>query len=296
MKFKITLSVITVLFSTCVFAQSTDAPSYSTYEGFKEETPTASFVTVDPREVSHKTGYETEPIRAKNFDPKKWKEIVGNERYSWDETEKDKKDADRQRIQSQQQHNRDSLAEKSQQRMEQSEYDEPEDTDVNIPAGAIILSPILKIIFYLLMIGVIGYILFLVLKNVSLTSRGKKISNAAPSNPSEHVEDIKELEIDRLLREAMASGDYRLAVRICFLGLLKKLDEDGLIVWKKDKTNRDYLTELLSQSNHVAEIRSVTLAYEQVWYGDHDFPKHTYEQILSSFKEIDQKLNASKTR
>ena len=121
----------------------------------------------------------------------------------------------------------------------------------------------------------------------------KVIKTDLPDHSS-RIEDIKELEIDRLLREALASANYRLTIRIYFLGLLKRLDEDGVIIWKKNKTNRDYLAELFSKAHYFEEIRSLTFAYEQVWYGEHDLPVENYQEIISSFKSIDQQLKDSK--
>ena len=79
-------------------------------------------------------------------------------------------------------------------------------------------------------------------------------------------------------------------------GLLKKLNEEGFIVWKKDKTNRDYLTELFSKPNYFEEVRRLTLAYEQIWYGDHTLPVESYQKLITEFKSIDQKLHTSKPR
>jgi hypothetical protein len=151
----------------------------------------------------------------------------------------------------------------------------------------------LTIIVYALAIAIIGYILFIILKNTSLKSK-RKVTKAPIADASAPVVEIQELEIDRLLREAFAAGNYRLVIRIYFLGLLKRLDHDGIIVWKKDKTNRDYLSELFSKNHYYNEIKSLTGSYEQVWYGDHVFSQQAYESIIFSFQAIDKQLNSSK--
>jgi hypothetical protein len=175
-------------------------------------------------------------------------------------------------------------------------FDEDDEDEIDDSESSSSLNiPFLNVIFYGLAIAIIGYILFLIIKNTSLKS-STKVTKNDDHDPSAPVEDIKELEIDRLLREAMSAGNYRLAIRICFLGLLKKLDEDGLILWKKNKTNRDYLTELFIKSRYFDEVKHLTLAYEEVWYGEHTFSRQTYEEIISSFKTIDQKLNADKAQ
>jgi len=247
-----------------LYAQETDSSAEEADEYWDEESDddedaseVSTYPPLDPREVWKKNGYDSERVEIKRFDEKKWKEIVGNTNYQEkEEEEEEKKD-------------RPSLS-------------------FNLPIPPIVL----KIIFYAFVLSVIGYLLFVLLKNTSLKKK-LKVENA-PVDPAEQVADIKELEVDRLLQEALAAGNYPLAIRICFLGLLKKLDEDGLIIWKKDKTNRDYLMELFHKQHHFDEVRRLTLVYEEVWYGDHNFSLNTYQQIITSFKSIDEKLKTSK--
>ena len=234
--------------------------------------------------VLQKNGYEGEHIDVKKFDQRKWKKIVGNENYS-EELPARKHKMEDQRL-------RDSTNSKETdgKRLLQDDEGDFDDTDRSL---TIPINPfIFKIIFYSLTLGIIGYMLFLITKNISLKPK-TKISKKE-LHDSSPVTNIRELEIDILLREAMASGNYRLAIRIYFLGLLKKLDEDGFIVWKKDKTNRDYLSELFSKQYYFEELKSLTLAYEQVWYGDHTLSIQTYEKIISSFQEVDHKINTTR--
>lgn len=223
----------------------------------------------------------SERIEPRRFDQKVWKEVVGTTDYSQERPSVRKKKAT----------GNSASSTTSGKRFEQPEDDESENAEtfsLPLPGG------LLNVIAYALIIGAIGYILFLIIKNTSFQTN-QKINKSDTADHSTPVENIQELEIDRLLREAIAAGNYRLAIRICFLGMLKKLDDDGFIAWKKDKTNRDYLAELLSKESYFDEIRALTLAYEQVWYGEHSLPVERYEEIIFSFKAIDQKLNAPKS-
>ena len=247
----------TFLFTGVVFAQTAESPST---DGTQSVVQTR--------------------LELKRFDQKKWKEIVGDEDYS--ETVKKRKPRNAS--------NGDLSKDQNEKRLKSSEPDD--DDGFEFSSGSIPINPtILKIIFYALTIGFISYILFLILKNTSF-KWNSKIKKKESADPSLTVTDIKELEIDRLLREAISSGNYRLAVRICFLGLLNRLDEDGFIAWKKDKTNRDYLYELVAKETYFEEVKKLTLSYEQVWYGDHAFSVQSYEEIIASFRSIDEKLNA----
>jgi hypothetical protein len=247
---------------------------------------------VSPKIISEKAGYVSEPITGQRFDRIKWKEIIGNTDYSEAESERKKKSPQ----------NQDSTQidtakrQKSKKRIERMEREsdiESEQTEPK-PVVSYLMASILKFVMYAVVIGIISYILFIIFQNVSIKSRGKKIRADETFDPSAIIEDIQELEINRLLREAKVSGNYRLVIRLSFLGLLKKLDEKGHILWKRDKTNRDYLTELLSKKYYFDEIKNLTQVYEHVWYGDHVYPVHMYEKIISSFKLVDEKLNDSK--
>jgi len=278
MKFYLLPYILLLLCSDFAFAQDDDSTSAEqTIDNAIMAQQSAEAHSGTPRNL-----YDGEQVEVKKFDQKKWREIVGSENYS--ELQPKKK----QKKKSQQLGESDETDGKRLLREDEDDYSEDADSGISIPINPMIL----KIIFYSITFGIIGYILFLILKNISLKPR-TKISKQELLHDSSPVADIKELEIDILLKEAMASGNYRLAIRIYFLGLLKKLDEDGFIVWKKNKTNRDYLSELFSKQYYYEELKILTLAYEQVWYGDHTLSIQTYEEIISTFKAVNQKINTT---
>jgi hypothetical protein len=82
-------------------------------------------------------------------------------------------------------------------------------------------------------------------------------------------EDIHALDFNALLSQAEAEGNYRLAVRLGYLFVLKQLTDQGLIQWQPDKTNHDYLRELTSGQLRPA-FREVTRQFEYVWYGEQE--------------------------
>lgn len=266
------------------YAQVDSSTSSDDFNGNSDENTESPYYSVKPGDVSLKKGYNTEQIEVQRFDQVTWKKIVGSENYSEETLSSNKKES-----------NTDSAFSNTSHGSKRLDRDEDHTSQEDNNSSSIpIESPILTMIVYTFAIGIIVYILFLILKNISLKSNGKIIKTDT-ADPSAPIEDIRELEIEKLLREVMASGNYRLAIRIYFLGLLKKLDENNFITWKKDKTNRDYLSELFSKGHFFEEIKGLTSAYEQVWYGDHNFPVATYEQIITSFKTVEQKLNVSKT-
>jgi hypothetical protein len=94
---------------------------------------------------------------------------------------------------------------------------------------------------------------------------------------------IHETDLDRFLREALAAGNFALAIRVYYLQTIKTLSEKKAIRWSREKTNRDYLTEMKA---HPAQplFRQITRRYERVWYGNQDLSASEFAQIEPDFK------------
>ena len=102
-------------------------------------------------------------------------------------------------------------------------------------------------------------------------------------------EDVLESDFDRFLRLALEGNDYRVAVRILFLRLLQKLHEAEWIIWKKNKTNQDFLNEVRRRENYI-QFRDLTLAFEIVWYGDQKITKEQFDQLQDLFNSFQNNL------
>jgi hypothetical protein len=154
-------------------------------------------------------------------------------------------------------------------------------------------SGILKIISYVLLFAILGAIVYFIVQNTSVGS--KKIKKVQPANDlTSTVEDIEAIDLKTMLERALAGSDLRLVIRVYYLTLLHKLHESGNIVWKKNKTNLDYLLELLTKGSYYDEVRHLTRAYETVWYGEQPITAAVYDQLVADFKKINQQLSFPK--
>lgn len=96
---------------------------------------------------------------------------------------------------------------------------------------------------------------------------------------------LHETDLDRFLREALAQGNYALAVRLYYLQIIKNLSEKNALRWSREKTNRDYLREM--RGHPMAEpFREATRLYERAWYGNQALTKTTYAGIEEKMKEV----------
>lgn len=268
-----------------------------------EDQPT-SRRTVPPSELGPTKQYKNESIRERRFDEKRWKEITRNadyekrlrkrrtsnpnsEDYDSENGTGNAKGKGGSRVTD----DEDDVAPEESMRQPDEDYEVPEESSQSNASWNL---SFLKYIFYALAIFIIGAILYLIFKNTSFKSNPKN----KPMDSDDHtdVEDIATLDVDNLLEKTQAAGNYKLAVRLYFLGLLKKLNETGFIIWKKDKTNRDYLMELYAKARYYDEVKKLTLIYEQVWYGDHAIPLELYNRVKAEFTSVNQQLNASTAR
>ncbi|TXD50713.1 MULTISPECIES: hypothetical protein [unclassified Polaribacter] len=116
-----------------------------------------------------------------------------------------------------------------------------------------------------------GFIIFLILKTVlGFDAKFWKTSKKSKKLTDKLIyenEDIHELNLEELLKQALENKNFRLAIRYYYLTSLKSLSNRELIEYHKDKTNSEYLFEIKN-----AEIRNqfsyLSYVYSYVWYGE----------------------------
>jgi len=142
-----------------------------------------------------------------------------------------------------------------------------------------------RILEYLLIATAIVLIVVLLLKNnVRALFYGK--SAAIAIDFKEFEEDIHKINFNELISLALSEKDFRRAVRLHFLKVLKELTDKNLITWKIDKTNNDYSIEL-SNSKYNVYFEELTISYEYIWYGNFQLDETNFEVIIEKFKRFD---------
>jgi hypothetical protein len=103
-------------------------------------------------------------------------------------------------------------------------------------------------------------------------------------------ENIFDINYQREIEKAVNARDYRLAVRLMFLRLLKQLSQKKIIEYKQERTNFDYLSQLHS-TGYYNDFFRLTRNYEYVWYGKFDVSRETFGVIKNQFENFDRKLS-----
>ncbi len=157
-----------------------------------------------------------------------------------------------------------------------------------------ILFKILKLLPYIIPAIAVVIIVWYIIK----TNPGSQVMrqhNKSKVILTEEEELLMERDLDRLADEAIANKELRVAVRYLYLSCIKRLDMKRIIRYANEKTNYEYVKEI--QFVEVAkQFKNLTLAYEQIWYGQMVFDQAYFQKYKSKIEKfhslLDQKQYA----
>jgi len=174
---------------------------------------------------------------------------------------------------------------KEEQKKEQQEQQEFENN----------LGPFFKFLLITIAIGLLAFLLIKLMDAENIFSpKNRKITGSAAKIDLENIEEnLHESDLEGFIRQALASGNFALAIRLYYLAILKELSLSNQIKWKKDKTNREYSREM-SGKPLANDFREATLIFERVWYGTGDVTELDYQRIEPSLKSLLQKIEQQK--
>jgi hypothetical protein len=153
------------------------------------------------------------------------------------------------------------------------------------PANVEIVKMILKILYWAIIIFAVLLIITRIFKiNVFQLFKPASLPIASVIHAEELSDNIHELSFDDLVAQARKDQNHRRVVRLYFLWTLRKLSEKGMIEWKNEKTNREYLNEIKDERVKQSFRRLSTL-FEYVWYGDYPTESTHSEQASRYFSE-----------
>lgn len=149
--------------------------------------------------------------------------------------------------------------------------------------------------YVLLIIGAAIFLAILVLAIVRL--RGGSIRRLRRKSQVAQISSDEELLLDneQLARNAAAEGRWRDAIRHLYLDFLGDLRDAKLIVWRPEKTNRDYIVEV-SASPIAVPFSSVVDVYERSWYGADESTPSDYQNVEAHIVSLRRELSHSTSR
>lgn len=141
----------------------------------------------------------------------------------------------------------------------------------------------------IILVFVLLLLIILRVMNGKVRNRDSTVKEALGFALRNIEDDLENAELNSVIDEAEKAEDYKTAVRLHYLGVIKELHTQQIIRWKKDKTNRDYLNEVREKAWY-ADFRDLTLAYEIVWYGDTTIGVPEYTTLKKVFDRFNQQI------
>ncbi|PZF71953.1 hypothetical protein DN068_15705 [Taibaiella soli] len=118
----------------------------------------------------------------------------------------------------------------------------------------------------------------------------KKLSGTEETVSEE--EELMSANWEHRLQQAIAAGDFRMAVRYSYMYLLKIMQDRQLIDYRQDKTNYEYAHEL-EDTKYKQPFRKLTRQYEYAWYGQYPLSQASFTEYLKEFQDLKKQIGAS---
>lgn len=141
----------------------------------------------------------------------------------------------------------------------------------------------------LLIVIIIATTLFLFLQGKRIWARKNLALNDGAV--AGQVEDIFSFPYATRIARAEKEKAFALAIRLRYLLLLKSLSEKGVLRYRHDLTNMDYLMQLRGGFYYSA-FASVTRHYEYSWYGQLPVREESYAIIRKEFEDLQKRITA----
>lgn len=166
---------------------------------------------------------------------------------------------------------------------EKEDGDSWEWPDLNFPG---LSEEVTQIILISLLVIALTVILIKILGNPGARKIDKK---KKAFTLEEAEEDLEFAELGSILDRLIQEENYREALRVLYLKSLQLLHEKGKIVWRKEKTNFDYIREL-KESGYQSDFHKLTTVYELKWYGEVQVGSAEFQQLLTAFLSFNRSV------
>ena len=157
----------------------------------------------------------------------------------------------------------------------------------SVPGGVNPASFGVQIVVYLLVIGLIGFLLyrfapffFKQIKNREKKEKKTRVilgETIAAEDTSHNVFS----EAEKLALE----GNLRGAIRKGYIALLCELSDKKIIGLARHKTNRDYLRDVKKRKEIYSDVNTLTGSFERNWYGFNQTDQQDWEEFKQTYHQ-----------
>jgi hypothetical protein len=146
----------------------------------------------------------------------------------------------------------------------------------------------IRIIIMILLLAGLGYLLYRFMKaNGMSVFRKPKLIDGLDAIQEEELHSGAAYQ--EKIKEAIAAGDMRQAIRWWYLYTLFQLAAHQMIVAGREKTNNDYLRNMRS-SPYYKKFAALTLDYEYIWYGGFEVSEDNFRNMNQEFRDFNNAI------
>lgn len=150
----------------------------------------------------------------------------------------------------------------------------------------------LEYFFYTIAALIIGFVVTRLLGlNMHLFIRKP---SSAPEEFIVGSENIHVISFEAEIANAERQADFRRAVRLHYLQLLKQLSDSGLIEWLPQKTNMQYVAEM-AKTPFGSDFESLTRTFAYIWYGYFEMDEESYRLFKKRKTDLTMRLPTPQT-
>ncbi len=147
----------------------------------------------------------------------------------------------------------------------------------------------IRTIVFAILILVALIVIALIIKNAKAPATiGKNRIEARTLEEAE--ENLPDVELNNILATALNDENWKIALRIQFLMLLQALIYADLIIWKKRKTNQQFVEEISDESIK-RPFKIAVDAFDPAWYGTNQLNKDEFEAINQTIEQLKTRVN-----
>jgi len=147
-----------------------------------------------------------------------------------------------------------------------------------------------KTLMWIVIIGGFAIALMLFLSDSNVSFFRKSAKAFSEEEQLTETDNIFEINYRERIDKAVKAGNYRLAVRLMFLQMLKTMAGKNMIQYKQDRTNFDYLMQLRS-TVHYNDFFRIARNYEYTWYGNFPVTEEAWQIIKNDFEKLNSSLS-----
>lgn len=139
-----------------------------------------------------------------------------------------------------------------------------------------------------LAILIAGFVIYLVIRFLTRKNGNlffSKKNTTLDIDSDELHENIHEINFIERIADFELQKDYRSAVRYQFLSVLKKLNDQKILEWNPEKTNKDYISEL-KNPRMKEHFRELVYIFDYVWYGEFFIDEAAYQIFKKKFLDL----------